>query len=110
MTRTVAQKVRDDIIEQDVRYRRVDASVRKEVDERLDQLERELVGLMLKIDVAGTKQIKARRRRLAKLNNQSGILIRTAYTEINGILRSAGRRVAKVEAKKVNQIVGNQLP
>lgn len=110
MTRTVAQKIRDDIIEQDVRYRRVDASVRRDVDQRLDQLELDLVALMLKIDVAGTKQIKARRRRLAKLNNQSGIIIRTAYTEINGILRGAGRRVAKVEAKKVNQIVQDRLP
>lgn len=110
MTETVAQKIRDDIIEQDIRYRRVDAAVRKEVDTRLDQLESDLVALMLKIDVAGTKQVKARKRRLAKLNNQSGILIRTAYTEINGIMRGAGRRVAKVEARKVNQIVQDRLP
>lgn len=110
MTETVAQKIRDDIIAQDVRYRRVDAAVRREVDDVLDKLEQDLRVLMIRIDVAGTKQRVARQRRLKKLQSESGILIRTAYSEINRVIRSASRRVAKVEAKKVNTIVQENLP
>jgi chaperonin cofactor prefoldin len=110
VTETVAQKIRDDIIAQDVRYRRVDAAVRREVDDVLDKLEQDLRVLMIRIDVAGTKQRVARQRRLKKLQSESGILIRTAYSEINRVIRSASRRVAKVEAKKVNTIVQENLP
>ncbi len=110
MTQTVAQQIRDDIISQDIRYRRVDAAVRAEVDARLDVLERDITAEMMRIDVNGTSRKAARKRRLKKLNHEIGIIIRTAYSEINGIIRSAGRRVAKVEARKVNQIVAEQLP
>ncbi len=110
MTQTAAQEIRDSIITQDIRYRRVDAAVRKEVDARLNKLENALTALMLRIDVAGTKQLPARKRRLAKMKKESGKIIRTAYSEINGILHRAGRRIAKVEAKNINQIVKAQLP
>lgn len=110
MPETVAQKIRDDIIAQDIRYNRVNASVRAEVNARLDVLEKDITAAMMQVDVNGTRQKKARDRRLKKLNEALRILIRTAYSEINGIIRSAGRRVAKVEAQKVNQIVEVNLP
>jgi flavin-dependent dehydrogenase len=110
MPETVAQKIRDDIIAQDVRYNRVNASVRADVNARLDQLEKEIVTAMIRVDANGARRKTARQRRLKKLNDEIGIIIRTAYSEINGILRNAGRRVAKVEARKVNQIVAEQLP
>lgn len=110
MPETVAQKIRDDIISQEIRYRRVDASVRKDVDTRLNALEREIFLLIVRIDVAGTKQRKARQRRLKKLESEIGIATRTAYSEVNGMIRAAGRRVAKVEARKINEIVAENLP
>lgn len=110
MPETVAESIRNDIIAQDIRYKRADAAVRREVDARLDQLETEIVMLMLRIDVNGTKQIKARGRRLAKLNKEIGIAIRTAYSEINGIIKSSARRVARVETASAVKIVGENLP
>jgi len=110
MTETVAQRIRNDIIAQDIRYRRADAAVRNDVDARLDKLEKSIVAMMLKIDVNGTKQVAARQRRLKKLNFELGVLIRTAYSEINGLLRAAGRRIAKVEAQNINKIVAENLP
>jgi hypothetical protein len=105
-----AQEIRDDLIEQEVLYRRVDAGVRRQVDARHAQLARDLKDLMLKIDVAGTKQINARKRRLKKLNEESRLLIRTAYSEMNGILRHALRRLAKVETKKAVATVRRHIP
>lgn len=107
---TAAEKIRDDLVEQEVLYRRVDASVRREVDARLDQMGRDLKDLMLKIDVAGTKRSDARRRRLKKLNTESRIVIRTAYSEVGGILRSAVRRIAKAETKNTAKIMRRNIP
>lgn len=110
MTDTVAQKIRDDLVAQDVRYRRVDASVRREIDARINQLGRDLVNLLQTIDPHGAIRPAARQRRLQKLNKESGVMIRTAYSEINGMLKSALRRVSKVETNKVVQIVEENLP
>jgi transcription elongation factor len=107
---TAAEAIRDDIIAQDIRYKRADATIRREVDARLDKLETEIVALMLRIDVAGTKQRKARARRLAKLHREVGIATRTAYSEINGIIKSGARRVARVEAASAVKIVAENLP
>ena len=107
---TTATDIRDDLIAQDVRYRRVDAAIRREVNARLAQLGRDTTALMLRIDVAGTKQPKARLRRLRKLNRELGILTRTAYSEIGGITKVALRRLAQAETKSTIKIVGANLP
>lgn len=107
---SAAEEVRDDIIHRDVIYRRVDASIRREVDARLDQLGKDLKSLMFRIDVAGTSRASARKRRLRRLNEESRILIRTAYTEMGAITRSALRRVGKVEAVSTAQIMRKQIP
>jgi hypothetical protein len=107
---SAAQDIRDDLIEQDVLYRRVDAGVRREVDARLAQMGLDLKKLMLDIDVAGTQRKDARQRRLKRLNIESRILIRTAYSEVGGILRAATRRVAKVEAKKAANVMRKNIP
>lgn len=110
MTQTAAQKIEDDLIEQDIRYRRVDASIRREVDRRLLQLGRDIKALMLDIDIAGTKRNDARRRRKKKFKEELRVLVNTAYSEIGGILRNATRRVAKVEAKKVAEVMVKRIP
>ena len=107
---SVAQDIRDDLIEQEIKYRRVDASVRRDVDATLRQLSRDLKDLMIKIDVNGTKRLDARNRRLKKFEKESKILIRTAYSEIGGITRNTLRRVAKVETKNTVAVVGSRLP
>jgi hypothetical protein len=110
LTESVAQKIRDDLIAQDIRYRRADAGVRQEVNERLDELDSQIVAAVIKIDVAGTSRVAARRRRLEKLNREIGDVTRRAFSDINNILKLSLRRIAKVEARKVNQIVEENLP
>jgi hypothetical protein len=73
-------------------------------------MEKDLLALMLRINVNGTKQIRARQRRLVILNKQSREIIRTAFSEINAELKKAARRIAKVEARRTNEIVENNLP
>ena len=70
----------------------------------------DITALMIRIDVNGAKRRDAIERRTKKLNKELGKLIKTAYSEINGILRGAMRRVARVEAKSVNDIVRKNLP
>ena len=107
---TVSEDIRDDLITQDIRYKRADASVRKEVDARLSSLEAAIAAAIIRVNVNGTKQVKARQRRLAKLNREVGVLIRTAYSEINGIIKSSARRVANVETAADVAIVTKNLP
>lgn len=107
---SAAEEIRDDLIEQEVLYRRVDASVRRDVDARLAQLGRDLKRLVLETDVNSTTRKDARKRRLKRLNEESRILIRTAYTEVNGILRPALRRVGKVETMKTTKVVRKHVP
>jgi hypothetical protein len=107
---SVVRQVRDDLIAQDIRYRRVDASVRRDVDRLIVQLGKDLKKLIISIDVAGTRQVGARKRRLQKLNEQSRDLINNRYREINQVLRKAVRQVAKVETKSTLDIVTNRLP
>jgi hypothetical protein len=107
---TVAEKIRDDIIVQDIRYQRANAGVRREVDDRLSQLAADLTALLYRINPNAAVRAAARRRRMKKLNTESRVLIRTAYSEINGILKSSARRIAKVEARRINEIVRDNLP
>jgi len=110
MAETAAQAVRDDLIKQEVLYRRADAGVRREIDARLIQMGRELKEMVLRIDVAGTQRKDARARRLKKIDDESKIIIRTAYSEVNGILRSAARRIAKVETKNTARVIRSAVP
>lgn len=110
MADTAAQQIRDDLIEQEVLYRRTDAGVRLEVDRRLAQLERDLKKLVLSVDVNSAMRKGTRQRRLKNINDESKILIRTAYSEVNGILRGAMRRIAKVETKKTTDIIRKRVP
>lgn len=110
MPDTVAEAIRDDLIEQEVLYRRADAGIRRQVDSRLTQMGSDLKTLMLDIDVAGTKRKDARMRRLKKLNVESRTIIKTAYSEVGGILRSSLRRLAKVETKNTVKIMRKNIP
>ena len=110
MPKTVAEEIRDDLIAQDIRYKRADASVRKEIDSRLAVLETAIAATIIQINVNGAKQAGAIDRRLRKLNTEVGILTRTAYSEINGIIKGAARRVANVETAADVAIVTKELP
>lgn len=110
MADSAAVEIRDDLIQQEVLYRRVDAGVRSDVNKRLTQLGRDLKSLMFSIDVHGTNRKDARERRLKRLNTESRTMIRTAYSEIGGIMRAAVRRIAKVETKKTTEVVRKHVP
>jgi hypothetical protein len=107
---SAAVEIRDDLIQQEVLYRRVDAGVRSDVNKRITQLGRDLKNLMFSIDVHGTSRKDARERRLKRLNTESRTMIRTAYSEIGGIMRAAVRRIAKVETKKATEVVRKHVP
>lgn len=110
MTESVAQKIRDDLIAQDIRYRRADAGVRQEVNGRLDELDSQIVAAVIRIDVAGTSRVAARRRRLQKLNSEVGKLTQAAFSDINKILKASLKRVAKVEAKIIVKTMRGNIP
>jgi len=110
MPETAAQAIRDDLIQQEIAYRRVDASVRRDVDRRLKGLANDLKDLLQRIDPHGTQRVAARKRRLKKFDQESKVLIRTAYSEMGGILRQATRRIAKVETKNTVAVIRRNVP
>lgn len=107
---SVAQAIRDDLIEQELRYRRVDAGVRREVDARLVRLQADLKALTLKIDPAGTDRPAARTARLSKLEARSKAMIDAAYRDIEAIMEQANRRVGQAEVKNLNNVMREHLP
>lgn len=107
---TAAEEVRDDLIAQDVRYRRVEAGINRKVQARLNELDRDVKALLVKIDPAGTTQPKARQRRLQKFNREAGVLIRTAYSEINGMVKADLRRVGMAESVNTMKVMRRHIP
>lgn len=110
MPDTAAEKIRDEIIEQDIRYQRANATVRREVDDRLDRLAADLTALLYRVDPNSAIRPAAKKRRMKRLRIESRTLIRTAYSEINGTLKAAMRRIAKVETRRINQSVRDNIP
>lgn len=107
---SVAQAIRDDLIEQELRYRRVDAGVRREVDARLLKLQADLKALALRIDPGGTERPAARSARLGKLEMKSKAMIDAAYRDVEAIMKQASRRVALAEVEHLNTIMRTHLP
>ena len=107
---TAAEEIRDDIIEQDVRYRRAEARINRKVQARLTTLDRDVKALLIRIDPAGTQQVKARQRRLRKFNRESGELVRTAYSEIHALVKKDLARVGIVESKTILATMRKHIP
>ncbi len=110
MTKSVAEEVQDDFINQDVQLARVDAGLQKRIDARLDQLGRDLKRLTLDVDVAGTPRKDARGRRLVKLNKESRELIRVAYSDINAMTKATLGKVAAATSMEVVSALEENLP
>lgn len=105
-----AEAIRDDLIANDVRYRRADAAVRRKVDVRLSSLSRELRELIARIDIHGAQRVDARQRRLDKFEKEMKAAVRTAYSDINSLLRGEMNRIAKIETKATANAVRKHLP
>lgn len=84
--------------------------MRQEVNGRLDELDSQIVAAVIRIDVAGTSRVAARRRRLQKLNSEVGKLTQAAFSDINKILKASLKRVAKVEAKIIVKTMRGNIP
>jgi len=93
-TKTAAELIQDDVIEQDIQLARVDAGLQRRIDARLDQLGKDLAALAIDIDVNGTQRRDARWRRMLKLNKESRELIRVAYSDIAALTRKTLVNVA----------------
>lgn len=107
---TAAEEIRDELIENDVRYQRAAGHVRRLVDKRLEQLGREIKETILRIDAHGAQRNDARQRRLKKLEEEIKVLVRTAYSEVNGILKSELRKTAKVETMATAKAIRRHVP
>lgn len=110
MADNISASIRDDLIEQEIRYRRTDAAIRADVDRRLLQVQKDLVALAIKVDPNGAQTEAARQRRLERLRKSSGALVRDAYREIDQIVKGSARRIAKVESQNTVDIVRKHLP
>lgn len=107
---TVNERVRDAILEQELLNRRVVAGTQAQIDRRLAQLQRDLGELTRAIDPLTPERSNAREARLAKLEKRSKQLMREAYTEIAMLQRQTARRIARVESKRVGEVVREEVP
>lgn len=110
MTDTAAEAIRDDLIANDVRFRRADGHVRRLVNRRLGELERDLKKVMVDIDPNGAQRTDARRRRTIKLRMKVKELVDKAYQDINAIVRGELRKAAKVETQATANIMRKAIP
>lgn len=102
--------IRDSLAEHDIDLRRVDGGIRRRVERRLDELGRDLKGLMAKIDAHGAQHTDSREGRLVKLEKEAKALIDEAYAEINKLVGADLRAVAKTESAAILGAVAESLP
>lgn len=102
--------IRDSLAEHDIDLRRVDGGIRKRVEKRLDELGRELRGLIAKVDAHGAQHADAREGRLAKLEKEAKALVDEAYAEIGKLVGADLRAVAKTESAAILGAVAESLP
>ena len=110
MPQTAADKVQDDLIEHEVRLARVGAGLQRKIDDRLDQLGRDLAELTMEVDANGAQRADARIRRLKRLDKESRELIRVAYSDINVMTRAALINVADASSTNLATSLENNIP
>lgn len=94
---TVAQDVRDDLIAQDIRVRRVSARLERDIEVRLKRMELDLADLVIKTDAKVTKAAAKE-------------IIDAAYADVDAMVLEVAQRLAAAEAKAVVKAIKKALP
>jgi hypothetical protein len=95
---TTNEKLRDDVIWDDVQLRKVTASVDIEVQARLTRLDRDLTIAMQAANPFDAVKLSVRRRKQFELIARAKVLIRRAYEDCLEITQKSGAKVAKAQA------------
>lgn len=105
MPDTANERLRDDIIEHDVRLRRLVANEQKDVTARQRQLERGIIVLLQEIDPLGITGEKRQQARLKKLQDRIVLLAREIYGEHNSEMNQVLRQLVVVESEAVTGLI-----
>lgn len=108
--KTAAENVQDDIIEQDIMLARVDASLQRKINARLDELGRDLAALAIDIDANGAVRRDVKIRRTARLNKESRELIRRAYSDIAAVTKRAMVNIADAVSTSTSTSLEVSIP
>lgn len=107
---SVNDKIHDDLISHDVRLQRKAGDTRKRIEQRLDGLGSDLKGLAARIDPFSASGTSEQERRLSKLDEESAVIIKEAYKEINKWQRDELERLAAIESEATVQALEKALP
>lgn len=110
MAATTNEKIRDDVIVQDIAQRRVIAGIQAQVKKRLDQLSNDLRAAMESSDPFSTTKPAVRRKRMALLRDRANRLIRSAHDDCYQITREAMQRVAAAKSKNAVHAMDEHIP
>lgn len=107
---TAADKIQDNLIERDILFRRADGEVRRLVNRRLTELERDIKALLARIDPHSAIIPAARERRVQRFEQEMRALVREAYSEINRITKREFRKAAKSESNGTANLLRREIP
>jgi hypothetical protein len=107
---SVNDEIHDSLISSDIELRKVTGDTQNKTEKRLDQLGVDLKRLTIEIDPFGTERKDARERRLEKLEKESNILIREAYSEIARQNNRDLKDLAATESENIKQVLEKQIP
>ncbi len=107
---TVNEQIHDDLISHDIHLRRIAGDCTKRAEKRLDKLARDLSDLARRIDPHIAMRTDARERRVTRLEKESRVLIREAYSDIEKENADDLKRIARIESEVTVQAVRKALP
>lgn len=107
---TTNEKIRDDVISQDVVQRRVIAHVQSQVHARLHKLSLDLRAAMEATDPFTSTRPLVKRKRVGLLRQRANNLIRDAHNDCYQITRDAMQRIAVAKSKSVVHSMDKHIP
>lgn len=110
MVDSVNDQIHDSLIASDIDLRKVTGDTQNKTEKRLDKLGADLKRLTIEIDPFGTTRKDARERREAKLEKESSILIREAYSEIARQNNRDLKDLAEAESENIAQVLEKHIP
>lgn len=110
MPQTAADRIQDKLIERDILFRRADGHIRRLVNKRLAELERDIKALLARIDPHSAVRPAARERRLKRFEEEMRPLVSAAYSDINRIAKGEFRKAAKTESRGTAQLLVKEVP
>ncbi len=107
---TAAQDVRDDLIEQDIRVRRVIGRLERDIEVRMKRFELDVLDLLYKQDPGGPNSQTERRKRLQAYEQRAEELARKAFRDVDKIIREYSERLSSAEFRVVAAALRRHVP